>query len=46
MILNKLFSKFKKEIKDSIQFNHDDNYIYIQIDFENLNYNAKTCFLV
>ena len=41
MILNKLFSKFKKEIKDSIQFNYDDNYIYIQIDFENLNIDIK-----
>lgn len=41
MILNKLFSKFKKEIKESIQFNYDDNYIYIQIDFENLNTDVK-----
>ena len=41
MILNKLLSKFKKEIKDSIQFNYDDNYIYIQIDFENLNIDIK-----
>ncbi|MBP6714418.1 MAG: DEAD/DEAH box helicase family protein [Aliarcobacter sp.] len=37
----KLLSKFKKEIKDSIQFNYDDNYIYIQIDFENLNIDIK-----
>lgn len=41
MFLAKLLSKFKKEIKDSIQFNYDDNYIYIQIDFENLNIDIK-----
>ena len=41
MFLAKLLSKFKKEIKDSIKFNYDDNYIYIQIDFENLNIDIK-----
>ena len=41
MLLKKLFSKFKKEIKDSIIFGYDEKYININIDFNSLNIDVK-----
>jgi SNF2 family DNA or RNA helicase len=41
MLLKKLFSKFKKEIKDSITFGYDEKYININIDFNSLNIDVK-----
>lgn len=41
MILKKLFSKFKKEISDSIFLNYDEESIIITINFKDLNADIK-----
>jgi len=41
MILKKLFSKFKKDIQESIVFNYDQEYVLINIDFKSLDEDIK-----
>lgn len=41
MLLKKLFSKFKKEINDSVVFEYDEKFINITINFDSLNIDIK-----
>lgn len=41
MLLKKLFSKFKKEINDSVVFEYDEKFVNITINFDSLNIDVK-----